>query len=152
MTPPPPCSAYERRVRKERLKIQERGCVGSEPACCFLFSVSGPVRHAQIMRRCGLEQVCCSYSVPTSDSGQSRPRLWVTNLHSLSPTRQSKMHANDKGRMNRYIGNVNRERNERRTYTGAPITHKGTLSYLAYDARDLVLLYQNTPRYHYPAA
>ena len=33
------------------------------------------VRHARIMRRCGLEQVCCSNLVPTSDRGQSSPRL-----------------------------------------------------------------------------
>ena len=110
------------------------------------------VRHAQIMRRCGLKQVCCSNPVLTSDSGQSSPRLWVPNPYSLIPTRRSNMHFNDKGRMNGYIGNDNRERNEQRTYTGAPNSHTGTLSYLACDIRDLVLLYQNTPRDHYPAA
>ena len=99
------------------------------------------VRHAWIMRQCGLEQVCCSNPVPTSDSGQSSPILWVPNLYSLSPTRRSNMHFNDKGQMNGYIGNDNRERNERRTDTGAPISHMGTLSYLACDTRDLVLLY-----------
>ena len=50
------------------------------------------IRHAQIMRRCGLEQVCCSNPVQTSDSGQSSPRLWVPNPYSISPTRQSNMH------------------------------------------------------------
>ena len=110
------------------------------------------VRHARIMRRCGLEQVCCSNPVPTSVSGQFSPRLWVPNSYSLSPTRQSNMHFNDKGRMNGYIVNDNREQNERRTDTGAPISHTGTLSYLACDTRDIVLLYQNTPRDHYPAA
>ena len=54
--------------------------------------------------------------------------------------------------MNGYIVNDNRERNERRTDTGAPISHTGTLSYLACDTGDLVLLYQNTPRDNYPAA
>ena len=49
------------------------------------------VRHAQIMRRCGLKQVCCYNPVPTSVSGQSIPRHWVPNPHSLSPTRQSNM-------------------------------------------------------------
>ena len=78
--------------------------------CCF-FLVSRPGRHARIKRRCGLEQVCWSNLVPTLDSGQSIPRLWVPNPYSLSPTWRSNMHANDKGWMNRYIGNDNRERN-----------------------------------------
>ena len=88
--------------------------------CCLLLFVLGlqAVRHAQIMERCGLEQVCCSNPVPTSDSGQSSPRLWVPNPYSLNPKRQSNMHANDKGRMNGYIGNDNREWNEQRTDTG----------------------------------
>ena len=88
--------------------------------CCSLMFVLGlqAVRHARIMRRCGIEQVCCSNQVPTSDSGQSSPRLWVPNPYYLSPTRRSNMHFNDKGRMNGCIGNDNRERNERRTYTG----------------------------------
>ena len=63
--------------------------------CVCVFSVSGPGRHAQIMRRCGLEQIRCSNLVPTSDSGQSSPRLWVPNRYTLSPTRQSNTHAND---------------------------------------------------------
>ena len=62
------------------------------------------------------------------------------------------MHANDKGQMNGYIGNDNRERNEQRADTGAPTTHTGTPSYHACGTRYLVLLYQNTPRDHYPAA
>ena len=62
------------------------------------------------------------------------------------------MHFNDKGLMNGYIGNENREQNEQRTDKGAPISHTGTLSYLVCDTRDLVLQYQNTPRDHYPAA
>ena len=103
------------------------------------------VRHAWIMRRCGLEQICCSNPVPTSDSGQSSPGRWVPNPYYLSLTRRSNMHFNDKGQMHGYIGNANRERNERRTDTGAPISHTGTLSYLACDTRDLVLLYQ-TPQ------
>ena len=76
------------------------------------------VRHARIMRRCGLEQFCCSNPVTTSDSGESSPRLWVTNQYSLSPTRRSNMHANDKGRMNGYKGNDNREQNDQRKDTG----------------------------------
>ena len=77
----------------------------------LLFFLLGlqDVRHAQIMRRCGLEQVCCSNPVPTSESGKSRPRLWVPNPYSLSPTRRSNMRANDKGQMNGYIGNDKRE-------------------------------------------
>ena len=60
--------------------------------CLLLLFVLGlqAVRHAQIMRRCGLEQVCCSNPVPTSDSGQSSPRFWVPNPNYLSPTRRSK--------------------------------------------------------------
>ena len=54
--------------------------------------------------------------------------------------------------MNGYIGNDNREQNEQRADTRAPISHTGNLSYLAYDTTDLVLLYQNTPRDHYPEA
>ena len=85
--------------------------------CCCLFLVCMPGRHAQIMRRCGLKQVFCYNPVPNSDSGQSKPRLWLPNPYSLSLTRRSNMHANDKGRMNGYIGNDNRDRNERRTDT-----------------------------------
>ena len=76
------------------------------------------VRHARTMRRCGLEKICSSNPVPTSDSGQSSPRLWVPNPYSLSLTRRSNMHFNDKGQMNGYIGNDNREWNEWRTETG----------------------------------
>ena len=76
------------------------------------------VRRDRIMRRCGIKQVCCSNPVPTLDSGQSIPRLWVPNPYSLRMTRRSNMHANDKVRMNRYIGNDNRERKDRRTDTG----------------------------------
>ena len=86
--------------------------------CCCLFSVSGPGRHARIMRRCGLKQVCCSNPIPTSDIGQSRPRIWVPNPYYFSPTKRSNMHFNDKGRMNGYIGNDNRKRNKWRTDTG----------------------------------
>ena len=57
--------------------------------CVFLVSVPG--RHARIMRPCGLEQICCCNPVPTSDSGQASPRLWVPNSHSLSPTIRSIM-------------------------------------------------------------
>ena len=97
-------------------KLQHIGKVHST-VLLFVLSIQA-VRHAQIMRQCGLEQVCCSNPVPTSDSGQSSPRLWVSNPYYLSPTRRSNMHANVKGRMNGYIGNNNREQNERRTDTG----------------------------------
>ena len=56
-----------------------------------VFSVSGPGSHAWITRRFGIEQICFSNPVPPSDSGQSSPRLWVTNPHSLSLTRRSSM-------------------------------------------------------------
>ena len=42
------------------------------------------------------------------------------------------------------------ETNEGQT-RGAPNSHTGTLSYLACDTSDLVLLYQSTTRDHYPA-
>ena len=58
----------------------------------MMCTVSIPGRHDQIMRWCGLEQVLfCSNPVPTLDSGQPRPRLCVTNPHSLSQTRRSSM-------------------------------------------------------------
>ena len=60
--------------------------------CSVAFLVSGPERHAQIMRWCGLEQVLfCPKPVPTSDSDQPSPRLWLPNPHYLSPTRRSSM-------------------------------------------------------------
>ena len=126
-------------------------CVYHGVVLLFVLGLQA-VRHARIMSRCGLKQVCCSNPIPTSDSGQSSLRLWFSNPYSLSLTRQSNMHFNDNGWMNGYIGNDNRERNKQRTDTGAPISHTGTLSYLACEMRDLILLYQNKPRYHYPAA
>ena len=56
-----------------------------------VFLVAKPGRNAQIMRWCGIEQICCSNPVPISDSGQPRPRLWGPNSHSLSPTRRSSL-------------------------------------------------------------
>ena len=47
---------------------------------CVLFSVSRPYAMPELW----------GGGVPTSDSGQSIPRLWVPNPYSLSPTRQSK--------------------------------------------------------------
>ena len=60
------------------------------------------------------------------------------------------MHANEKGLLNGYIGNDNRQRAKDR-HRGNQL-HRGTLNYLACDTRDLVLPYQNTIRDHYPAA
>ena len=60
-----------------------------------VFSMSGPGRHAQIMRWCGLERILYSNPVPTSDSDQPRPRFWVPNPHSFKP-HETKEHANDK--------------------------------------------------------
>ena len=91
--------------------------------CCCLLLVSGPRRHAQIMKQCGLKHTWCSNPVPTSDSGQSSPRLWVPDPHYLSPKRQSNMHANDKGRMNGYIGNDNRQRAKDR-HRGHQLLHR----------------------------
>ena len=48
--------------------------------CCVLFLVSRPYAMPELW----------GGEVPTSDSGQSSPRLWVPNPYSLSPTRQSK--------------------------------------------------------------
>ena len=107
---------------------------------CFLLSVSGPGRHARIMRRCGIEHIYGSNLVPTSDSGQSSPRLWVTNPHSLSLTRRSNKHANDKGWMNRYICNTNRQRAKDR--------HGGT-NYTEWDSQ-LPRLWHEGPSYYIP--
>ena len=52
--------------------------------------------------------------------------------------------------MNGYIGNDNRERNERRIDMGAPI-HIWVFSYLPCDRRDRVL-FRTARRNYYPAA
>ena len=77
--------------------------------CVFVFLVSGRGRHAQIMRRCGLEHMCCSNPVPNSDSGQYSPRHLGAQLAFFKPDK-TKEHSNDKGQMNEYIGNDNRQR------------------------------------------
>ena len=109
----------------------------------LLFSVTGPYAMPKLW----------GGGVPTSDSGQFSPRLWVPSLYSLSPTRRSKpgfMDFNDKGRMNGYIGNDNRERSERRTDTGGTNSQWMGRSYLPCDRRDCVL-FRTARRNYYPA-
>ena len=112
--------------------------------------VSVPGRHAWIMRRCGLEQICCSNLVPTSYIGQSSPRLWVPNPHSLILTRRSNMPMTRDEWMDTEATATGKEQS---TDTG------GTNFLPRWDSqlprvlktRDLVLLYQNTRIEHYPA-
>ena len=52
---------------------------------CVCFLGLRTSRHAQIMRRCGLEHIYYSIPVPTLDSGESIPRLWMPNPHSFKP-------------------------------------------------------------------
>ena len=48
----------------------------------MMWPFSRPRRHARIMRRCGPEYVLfCSNPVPTLDSFQPSPRLWVPSPH-----------------------------------------------------------------------
>ena len=76
---------------------------------CVLFLVSGPVGMPELWGGVGYNISAAlprfqprTVASPSLDSG------CPTRIH-LSPTRRSNMHANDKGRVNGYIGNDNRQ-------------------------------------------
>ena len=108
----------------------------------FLLGLQA-VRHTQIMRRCGLEQVWCSNPVPTLDSGQSITRLCVPNLYYLSLMRRSKPAFQWQGTNERIHRQWQQGKKQTKDRQGGTNLKFG-LSYLACDTRDLVIF--RTPR------
>ena len=115
----------------------------------MICPVSRPGRHAQIMRWCGLEQVrFFSNPVPTSESGQPSPIIWVPNPHSLIQTRRSSMSMTiDKWKK------YNRQRTKVRPRGGTNLTNGGYKLTCVLKTRNLVLLYTERPEiYQLPSS
>ena len=119
--------------------------------CVCVFLVSVPGRCARVMRRCGLKQMCCSNPVPTSDSVQSSPRIWVPNPHYWSPTRRSKIPMTRELWADTWATTTG---NEQRKGTGGTnfLTRWDSQLPRVLTKRDLDLLYQNTLSNNYPSA
>ena len=88
--------------------------------------------------------------VPTSDSGQSSPWLWVPNPYSLSPTRRSKPAFQWQGTNERIYMQWQQGTKRTKDRHGGTNSHMGR-SYLSCDMRDRVL-FRTAWRDHYPAA
>ena len=108
--------------------------------CVVLFSVSRPYAMPELW----------GGGVPTSDSGQFSPRIWVPSPYSLSPTRRSKTAFQWQGTNKRIHRQWQQGMKQTKDRHGAPI-HIWVFSYQPCDKRDRVL-FRTAQRNHYPAA